>query len=131
MQRKTSHWFKRMSSFSEYSETLDVCSFPLDSSASLIEENMWQCENKFEEATSELQLKYADICYITFECCVQLEIIPFPDFVQLESLVPEDVKLWKSQLRNTYCEEEQNIWEIQVKDILITIQTNRKFKSQK
>lgn len=110
-----------MSSIWEYCEPSAVCNVPHDSSGSFIKENMWQCENKLESDNPELQLKYADICYITFECCVQLEIIPFPDFVTLKSLVSEDVKLWKSQLRYTYCEEEQNIWETQVNDIPITI----------
>lgn len=113
-------WLKKLRHNFEYYEPYDVYSFSLDDDSVMEEsvyENIWQCVNEVKQKPAELEVKYGEICSISEEFCEQvdlLEISNFPDFVHVEFEVPDDVMLWKNQIRSSYYEEEQNILENQV-----------------
>lgn len=114
-------WLKKLRYNFEYYEPYDVYSFTFDDDFVIDEEpiyeNLWQCVSEEDKRSPELDLKYGEICCISVDFCEQvdlLDISPFPDFVQVEFEVPDDVMLWQNQLRHTYCEEEQTILENQV-----------------
>lgn len=114
-------WLKKLRYNFEYYEPYDVFTFTLDDDSIMEEpiyENIWQCVGDVERKSPELDLKYGQICRISVEFRDHidvLEIAPFPDLVQVKFEVPDDVMLWKSQIRHTYSEEDQNILENQVK----------------
>lgn len=119
-------WLQKLRYKFEYYEPYDVYAFSLDDDSVMEEsvyENIWQCVSDVERTSPELEVKYGEICRISVEFCDQVElldILPLPDLVQVEFEVPDDVMLWKNQLRSSYWEEDQNILENQVIPLLTT-----------
>lgn len=127
-------WLQNLRYKFEYYEPYDVYTFSLDDELDMEEsfyENIWHCVSVREKITPDLNVKYGEICRVSVEFCDEidlLEISPLPEVVkvqfeesssdseddELELKDSEDVMLWKSQLRNTYYEEEENILEHQV-----------------
>lgn len=106
-------WLKNLRYDYEYYDPYDEKNFGLKNVPEMDESlygHLWNCSSGFE-------LKFAEICEESeqsVEFCDQLlEILPVHR-VRIELPVPEAVMLWQNQLRNSYCEEEQNILESQV-----------------
>lgn len=115
-------WLKKLRYNFEYYEPYDVYYFSLDDE-SLMEEsiygNVWQRGNGECRKSPELEVKFGEVCYISSEELRDqvdaLDILPFPDCVHVDLEVLDEVMLWKNYIRSSYCEEEQNILENQVK----------------
>lgn len=116
-------WLKKLRYNFEYYEPYDVYTFSLDDDSFMEEtiyENLWQCVGRVDTKSPELEVKYGEICCIAEDFLDQvdiLETVPTPVLVYLDFEVPEDVMLWKNDIRRIYCEEEQNILENQVKGV--------------
>lgn len=114
-------WLKKLRYNFEYYEPYDVYAFSLDDDSLMEEtiyENFWQCVDRVDAKSPELDVKYGEICSIADEFFDQvdiLETVPAPVLVYLDFEVPDDVMLWRHDIRRTYYEEEQNILENQVK----------------
>lgn len=81
--------------------------------------NLWECSGDREGAAEaeDLEIKFGKVCRLsTVFCDVAEEFeVPLELFERLSLEVTRDVMLWKSQIRYSCCEEEQqDILESQV-----------------
>lgn len=119
-------WLKKLRYNFEYYEPYDVFTFTLDEFVDdePLYENIWQCDSEVRRKSTELDVKFGTICRLSADFSEKLDILeipPFPDFLQVNFEIPDDVMLWESEIRSICYEEDQNILENQVQTCLTAL----------
>lgn len=103
-------WLKNLrydcEQYGPYDEKIFEINYELDMEESIYEQ-IWNC-------STDLELKYASVCRDSVEFYDLILDIPPINCARIELPEPKDVMLWKNQLRDSYCEENQTILESQV-----------------